>query len=116
MLEFILKAKIHRCYVTEDHLDYEGSITIGQELLQATGIKPLEKVEIYNVTNGNRFSTYVIKGKPEGKEIIINGAAAHLASKGDILIIAAYCLADSTETDKIQPRKITVTDQNNNFK
>ena len=87
----MLKAKIHRATVTRAHLDYEGSVTIDQTLLQAAGILPYERVEIYNVTRGTRLATYAIEGEPGSGAIEINGAAAHLAGAGDLVILAAYC-------------------------
>ncbi len=84
----MLKAKLHRVTVTDADLNYQGSITIDPELLQATGILPHEKVEIYNCTNGERFATYVIVGGPG--DICVNGAAARLVQRGDMLIIAAF--------------------------
>jgi len=85
-----MRAKIHNGVVTEANLDYEGSVTIGKLHLQATGILPYERVQVLNITNGNRIETYVIEGA--GKEINLNGAAAHQFSPGDRVIIIAYGL------------------------
>ena len=90
MLIEVLRSKIHRAVVTESNLDYIGSITIDEALMDATGLIENEKVEIYNITNGERFSTYVITGERNSGVIGINGAAAHKAKKGDLIIIAAY--------------------------
>ena len=90
MLIEVLKSKIHRVTVTEADLDYIGSITIDEALLEASGIIENEKVEIYNITNGERFATYAIRGERGSGVIGINGAAAHKAMVGHLLIIAAY--------------------------
>lgn len=82
--------KIHRCRVTEANLDYIGSITIDPLLLEATGIYPYTQVDVVNISNGNRLQTYVIPGSRGAGEICLNGAAAHLFSKGDLAIIMAY--------------------------
>ena len=82
--------KIHRCRITEANLDYIGSITIDPLLLEATGIYPYTQVDVVNITNGNRLQTYVIPGSKGAGEICLNGAAAHLFSKGDLAIIMAY--------------------------
>lgn len=90
MLIEILKSKIHRVTVTEADLDYIGSITIDAALMEAAGIIENEKVEVYNITNGERFATYAIRGERGSGVIGINGAAAHKAPIGSLLIIAAY--------------------------
>jgi aspartate 1-decarboxylase len=88
MLRTFLRAKIHRATVTSADRDYEGSISIDRALCRAAGLLEFEQVDVYDITNGERFTTYVIYGKPG--EIQINGAAAHLARPGDLIIIAAY--------------------------
>ena len=110
MLLTYLKAKIHRARVTDANLEYEGSITIGRNLLDASGFQPFERVEIYNVTNGERFATYVIEG-PVGT-ICINGAAAWKARKDDIIIIASYCQLDKEEALRHQPTLVYVDSGN----
>jgi len=90
MQHVMLKGKIHRATVTDADLEYEGSVAIDADLLKMAGILPYEKVAIYNITNGNRLETYAIVAPRGSGEICINGAAAHLAGKGDIVIIAAY--------------------------
>ncbi len=110
MLLTYLKAKIHRARVTDANLEYEGSITIGNDLLEASGFQPFERVEIYNVTNGERFATYVMEGPPG--TICINGAAAWKARKGDTVIIAAYCQIDKTEASSFLPTLVYVDDEN----
>lgn len=102
----VLKSKIHRVNVTEADLDYIGSITIDGALMDAANIIENERVDIYNITNGERFSTYAIRGE-EGSGIIgINGAAAHKAQIGDLLIIASYCSLDFNEAKQHHPTVI----------
>ena len=91
MLRSFLRAKIHRACVTRCDLDYMGSITVDRTLLEAAGLLPLEQVDVYNITRGTRFTTYCIPGAAGGGEIGINGAAAHLAAVGDLVIVCAYC-------------------------
>lgn len=90
----MLRGKIHRATVTDANLDYEGSITIDGKLLDSAGMWEGEKVTIANITNGNRFETYTIRGEDESGEICINGAAAHLCDVGDLVIIIGYELTD----------------------
>ena len=109
----ILKSKIHRATVTEACLDYEGSISIDNILLKKSGILNYEKVHVLNVTNGNRLETYAIPSNKTG-QICINGAAAHLVSPGDIVIIVAYCQIKETQAYNFKPNLICV-DKNNNI-
>ncbi len=102
----ILKSKIHRVTVTEADLDYIGSITIDEELLEASGIIENQKVEIYNITNGERFATYAIRGERGTGVIGINGAAAHKAGVGDLIIIAAYAQMTPEEAASWHPTVI----------
>ena len=103
MLQTFLKAKLHRVTATHAELHYEGSCAIDQDLLDASGIHEYEKIEIYNINNGERFSTYVISAERGSGVISVNGAAAHKANKGDLLIIAAYVQLDGSELDGFQP-------------
>lgn len=103
MLIEVLRSKIHRVVVTESNLDYIGSITIDEALMEATGLIENEKVEIYNITNGERFSTYVIAGERNSGVIGINGAAAHKAKTGDLVIIAAYAQIELEEARNWHP-------------
>ena len=112
MQRIMLRAKIHRARVTDANLDYEGSITIDETLMQAADIHPFEQVQIYNVTNGNRFETYTIKGERDSGDICINGAAAHQAGKDDIVIIANYGLIDEEEYTNHHPKLIYVDEAN----
>lgn len=106
----MLKAKIHRATVTDADLNYQGSITIDPALLEASGILPHEKVEIYNCSNGARFATYVIVGGPG--EICVNGAAARLVQRGDVVIIVAYVQLDADEASRHQPTVVHVDEAN----
>lgn len=99
----VLKSKIHRATVTQADLNYIGSITIDEALMEASNIIENERVDIYNITNGERLSTYAIKGKRGTGVIGINGAAAHLAKVGDLIIIASYCSMDFEEAKKHKP-------------
>ena len=98
----ILRAKIHRATVTDCLIDYCGSLTIDPQLMEAVGIFPYEKIEVANITNGNRFTTYAITGKPG--DMIVNGAAARLAAKGDTIIVMAYARIDDAEAAGFKPK------------
>ncbi len=106
MLIEIFKSKIHRVRVTESDLNYIGSITIDEELLEASGILIGERVYIVNVNNGARFDTYAIKGKRKSGEICLNGPAARLVQKDDIIIIMAYAQMTPEEAKTFQPKII----------
>jgi len=106
----MLKSKIHRARVTDANIDYEGSITIDKKLLEAADILPYEQVEVLNVNNGARFSTYAIEG--EKGEVCLNGAAARLAVKGDIVIILSYQYVEDSEAHSMKPRLIYVDAKN----
>jgi aspartate 1-decarboxylase len=106
----LLKSKIHRATVTGADLNYEGSISIDPKLCEAARLSPFEKVEIYNCTNGQRFSTYVIYGKPG--DICLNGAAARLVHRGDLVIIAAYAGFNQEEALAYKPQLVMVNEKN----
>ncbi len=108
----MLKSKIHRATVTGADLEYEGSITIDQNLLNAADILPYEAVDIWNVTNGARFQTYTMAGKPGSGTICVNGAAAHLVSRGDLIIIASWVEVAAEEARRHQPRLVFVDAHN----
>jgi aspartate 1-decarboxylase len=112
MIRTMLKGKIHRATVTEANLHYEGSITIDRNLMDAAGIMEYEQVHIYNVDNGNRFSTYSIAGEPGSGVICLNGAAARQVSRGDIIIIACYASFDEKELADFRPRLVYVDGKN----
>ena len=100
----MMKSKIHRATVTEANLEYEGSITIDRDLMDAADLLPYEKIDIYDCTNGQRLSTYVITG-PRGSGVIcINGAAAHRVKPGDQVILASYVQLTTNEARAYQPR------------
>lgn len=106
----MLKCKIHRATVTDADLNYEGSVSIDPKLIEAAGLREFERVEIYNCNNGERFATYVIFGK-DG-EICLNGAAARLVHKGDLVIIASYATLDEKEAAKHKPQLVFVDKEN----
>lgn len=108
----LLKSKIHRATVTEANLHYEGSITVDPSLLEAADILRHEQVDVLNITNGARLTTYAIAGARGAGEICINGAAAHLVSEGDLVIIVSYADYDEAELVDYAPR-IIVVDQDN---
>ncbi len=110
-MEF-LYAKIHRATVTDANLNYVGSITIDKTLLEASDIKANQKVEILDINNGERFSTYVIEGEKNSGTICLNGAAARKVQKGDKVIIVAYAILDEQEQQNFVP-KIVHVDENN---
>ena len=108
----LFRAKIHRATVTEADLNYEGSISIDTELLEASGILPYEKVDVLNINNGERFTTYAIPSIKGGGEIKINGAAARKVHVGDPVIIIAYASMNEDEARKFKP-KVVLVDKNN---
>ena len=114
MFRSFLKAKIHRVTTTVSNVDYEGSCEIDGVLLDAAGIGSYEQIQIYNINNGNRFSTYAIRGKDNSGIISVNGAAAHKADVGDILIIASYAFLDEKEISGHKP-SLCYVDKNNNL-
>lgn len=109
----ILKSKIHRATVTEADLTYEGSVSLDPVLIKAANLLLHEKVDILNCNNGERFSTYVIKGKKG--QVCLNGAAARLVQKGDVVIIVAYCQMKEEQAKKYEPQVVFV-DKNNKIK
>ena len=112
MQRYFLKCKIHRATVTEADLNYIGSITIDEDLLDAAGMSEYEKVHVLDITNGNRIETYIIKGEKGSGEICINGAAAHLIKKGHLVIIVAYCVLNESEVQSHNPVIVHVDEQN----
>jgi len=108
----LLKAKLHRARVTHSELDYEGSCAIDARLLDAAGIREYEQIHIYNIANGERFTTYAIQADPGSRVISINGAAAHKASPGDRVIICAYAGLQREEVAAHQPTLVYLDDRN----
>ncbi|CAN7481148.1 aspartate 1-decarboxylase [Cupriavidus necator] len=112
MQRIMLRAKLHRVTVTQADLNYEGSCGIDQDLLDAADMKEFEKIELYNVNNGERFSTYIIKGERGSGEISLNGAAARRAHLGDQLIICTYAPMSDEEIAAYKPKVILVNESN----
>jgi aspartate 1-decarboxylase len=112
MLLSMMKGKIHRATVTEADLNYVGSITIDKNLLDAAKLRPFEEVHVLNVNTGARFVTYIFEGEPGSGVICINGAAARLAAKGDIVIIIAYAQVTEEEAETHKPISVFVDDKN----
>ncbi len=108
----MLYSKIHRATVTDANLNYIGSITIDEELLEASAMRVGQKVEILNINNGERFSTYIIKGEWGKGEICLNGAAARKVQVDDKIIVVAYASYDASELDNYAPKVVMVDDQN----
>jgi aspartate 1-decarboxylase len=113
MLLTLLKAKLHKACVTHAELDYDGSCAIDGRLLDATGILQFEQIDIYNITNGERFTTYAIRAEEGSRIISVNGAAAHKARPGDRVIICAYGQMPAGEATVYKPRLLYL-DQHNN--
>jgi aspartate 1-decarboxylase len=112
MTRKMMRAKIHRATVTQADLDYEGSISIDRTLMDATDLLPNEAVCVWNVTNGNRFETYVVEGERDSGCICVNGAAAHLVDPGDLVIIAAFTWLEDAEARKHEPKVVFVDERN----
>ena len=112
MQRTMLKSKLHRVTCTASELHYEGSCAIDQDLLDAADIREFQQIEIYNVNNGERFSTYAIAAQRGSGTISVNGAAAHKARRGDLLIIATYAMYDEAELAKFEPDLVYVDSRN----
>ncbi len=112
MLIEALKGKIHRATVTEANLDYIGSLTLDEDIMDAAGLKHYEKIQVLDVTNGSRIETYVIPGGRGSGEVCINGAAAHLIHAGDLVIIVFYCQISDEELLDHQPKIVHVDADN----
>lgn len=110
----VLKAKFHQACVTHSELEYEGSCAIDGALLDTAGIHEYEQIEIYNIINGERFTTYAIRAEDHSRIISVNGAAAHKANPGDRVIICAYCRINENEIRQFKP-KLVYLDQANNI-
>lgn len=112
MRRTLLKSKIHRATVTDADLEYVGSITLDPLLMEATDLVVHEKIEIYNVTNGERLSTYVIEGERGAGQVVLNGAAAHKVTAGDLVILCSYAELDESELADHQPKVVFVDEKN----
>jgi aspartate 1-decarboxylase len=108
----MLKSKIHRATVTDANINYEGSITIDRKLMEAADIIPYEQVQVLNINNGVRFSTYAIEGEAGSGEICLNGAAARLAVRGDLVIILTYTQVPEEATKHYRPKIVHVDEKN----
>ena len=112
MQRTLLKSKLHRVRVTASELEYEGSCAIDELLLEAADIREYEQIDIYNVNNGERFTTYAIRGQRGSGMISVNGAAARKAAVGDVLIIASFAVYSEMEAAQYEPKLIYVDDKN----
>ncbi|BCM24372.1 aspartate 1-decarboxylase [Methyloradius palustris] len=112
MQRTMLKSKLHRVHVTHSELDYEGSCAIDEVLLEAADIREYQQIDIYNINNGERFSTYAIRAERHSGIISVNGAAARKASPGDLLIIASYAIYNEIELEKLKPQLVYVDGKN----
>jgi aspartate 1-decarboxylase len=108
MQRTLLKSKIHRARVTDADINYEGSLTIDENLMRAADILPFEQVKVYNISNGARFDTYAISGPPGLGDICLNGAAARMGATGDLIIIATYAIYDEAERIGHHPKIVLV--------
>ena len=108
----LLKCKLHRACVTHSELDYEGSCAIDSELMEMAGIREYEQIQIYNIANGERFTTYAILAEAGSRIISVNGAAAHKASPGDRVIICSYASMDEKEADDFKPSLVYLNEEN----
>jgi aspartate 1-decarboxylase len=108
----MLKSKIHRARVTDANIDYEGSITIDKKLMAEADILPYEQVHVLNINNGARFSTYAIEGEEGGGDICLNGAAARLGARGDLVIILTYTNVNDEEAQNYVPKIVYVNEKN----
>lgn len=113
MLRTFMRTKIHRATVTDANVDYPGSITLDPKLIKAAGLLPFEQVDVLNVSNGNRLTTYVIEGKRAGRgEVCLNGAAAKLCRKGDIVLVVAYAQLGESEIKAFKALTVWVDAKN----
>ncbi len=108
----MLRSKIHRISVTQCNVEYEGSLTLDPDLMREAGMVPYERIDVYDVDNANRFSTYLIEGEPGSNDCCVNGAAARLVSMGDKLILASYCAIEDKDVVSHQPQIVIVGEGN----
>lgn len=108
----LLKCKLHRACVTHAELEYEGSCAIDEELMEVAGIREYEQIQLYNLANGERFTTYAIRAEAGSRVISVNGAAAHKASPGDRVIICAYAAMSEAEADVFEPTLVYLSEHN----
>ncbi|MCI0703262.1 MAG: aspartate 1-decarboxylase [Planctomycetia bacterium] len=113
MRRFMMKSKLHRATVTETNLDYEGSLTIDQDLLDAADILPHEQIHVWDVTNGTRLVTYALSGERGSKTVCVNGAGAHLIEPGDVVIIATFAEIEDEAARRHKPLVVFLDGKNN---
>ncbi len=112
MLRAFLRCKIHRATVTRVEIGYEGSLSLDSDIMTAAGLWPFERVEVWNVTNGKRFSTYAIRGEKGAGRVEVYGAAGHKVAVGDVIIVAAYGYMDEEEMELFTPRIVLMGPEN----
>jgi aspartate 1-decarboxylase len=112
MLRHLLKSKIHRATITDSNIHYQGSMTIDLDLMEAADILPFEQINVYNISNGERFETYAVEGTRGSGEICLNGAAARKGVVGDLIIIATYAGLNEQELKNFQPKIVQVDARN----
>jgi aspartate 1-decarboxylase len=112
MLRHLLKSKIHRATITDSNIHYQGSMTIDLDLMEAADILPFEQINVYNISNGERFETYAVEGLRGSGEICLNGAAARKGVVGDLIIIATYAGLNEQELKNFQPKIVQVDARN----
>lgn len=112
MLRAFLRSKIHRATVTHVDIEYEGSLSLDEDLMRAAGLAPFERIDVWNVSNGERFSTYIIHGEKGSREVGVYGAAARRAKVGDIIIIAAYGYLEDNEIESFAPKIVLMAEGN----
>ncbi|MDH4196225.1 MAG: aspartate 1-decarboxylase [Candidatus Aminicenantes bacterium] len=112
MIRAFLRSKIHRAAVTRVDIDYEGSLSLDEDLMTAAGLGPYERIEVWNVSNGERFSTYVIRGEKGSREVGVYGAAGRKVKPGDIVIIAAYAYLEDNELEFFTPKIVLLGEGN----
>jgi aspartate 1-decarboxylase len=112
MIRAFLRSKIHRATVTKVDIDYEGSLSLDEDLLTAAGLAPFERVDVWNVSNGERFSTYAIRAEKGSREVGVFGAAGRKVTPGDLVIIAAYAYLEDNEVELFRP-KIVLMEKGN---
>jgi len=112
MIRAFLRSKIHRATVTHVDVDYEGSLSLDEDLMKAAGLAPFERIDVWNVSNGERFSTYVIRGEKGSREVGVYGAAGRRVQVGDIIIVAAYAYLEDNEVEFFTPKIVLMEEGN----
>ena len=112
MIRAFLRSKIHRAAVTHVDIDYEGSLSLDEDLMKAAGLAPFERIDVYNVSNGERFSTYVIRGEKGSRQVGVFGAAGRKVKVGDVIIIAAYAYLQDSEIEFFTPKIVLMGEGN----